>query len=328
MRTREAWEELRLGLAPPLRVRRRPASTPTTTAAAAAPPPPEGSAGGGARPGLVRGESSSAAAGGRSLKPAGMASVASGRLGQRRGALASRGAPFKEGALQAAAPLKEREPSVGATPRAGATPRLAAEGAAGGTPRIAPRGAEGGISSTPRTVSPSLERSDTGGVGAAEAASESDVLATPPSGGVQGVVEVRLQAERRALVAIEDRPSPPIAPRHCMQAFLGDKLGSLTSREPEYYNENGPLGDAIQEAVALASILDGWPKGLVQVRVCVCACLHAPERHGWALRVTPHGRLCPPVPGPARPCPTLPAHARARITPPSATGAPTSTGDH
>ena len=50
-----------------------------------------------------------------------------------------------------------------------------------------------------------------------------------------------------------------------VEAFLADKLGSLTSHEPEYYNDNGPLGDAIQEAVALASILDGWPKGLVQL---------------------------------------------------------------
>eukprot|EP00966_Prymnesium_polylepis_P053162 1230381-Prymnesium_polylepis.1 len=47
-----------------------------------------------------------------------------------------------------------------------------------------------------------------------------------------------------------------------VEAFLEQHLMSLAKKKPEHYNENEPLGEAIQEAVALVDILEGWPQGL------------------------------------------------------------------
>jgi len=47
-----------------------------------------------------------------------------------------------------------------------------------------------------------------------------------------------------------------------VEAFLNTSLMALAKREAEHYNENAPLGHAIQEAVAMAEILDGWPQEL------------------------------------------------------------------
>eukprot|EP00966_Prymnesium_polylepis_P106897 2475317-Prymnesium_polylepis.1 len=47
-----------------------------------------------------------------------------------------------------------------------------------------------------------------------------------------------------------------------VEMFLKEKLMSLAEKEVEHYNENQELGEAIQEAVLLADVLDGWPQGL------------------------------------------------------------------
>ena len=47
-----------------------------------------------------------------------------------------------------------------------------------------------------------------------------------------------------------------------VEAFLKHCLMPLANQEPEHYNDNAPLGIAIQEAVAMADILDGWPRKL------------------------------------------------------------------
>jgi hypothetical protein len=44
--------------------------------------------------------------------------------------------------------------------------------------------------------------------------------------------------------------------------FFKDMLAPLAEHEVTHYNENGPLGDAIQEAVALADGISRWPEGL------------------------------------------------------------------
>ena len=51
-------------------------------------------------------------------------------------------------------------------------------------------------------------------------------------------------------------------PSDAVDAFLEDRLMPVAKREPEHYNDNAPLGSAIQEAVAMADILDGWPNEL------------------------------------------------------------------
>ena len=48
-----------------------------------------------------------------------------------------------------------------------------------------------------------------------------------------------------------------------VEDFVKAKLLPLAEKEPEHYNDNAPLGSAIQEAVNMADILDGWAKGLV-----------------------------------------------------------------
>ena len=47
-----------------------------------------------------------------------------------------------------------------------------------------------------------------------------------------------------------------------VDAFLKERLSSLAEEEAEHYNNNAPLGEAIQEAVAISDILDGWPQEL------------------------------------------------------------------
>jgi len=44
--------------------------------------------------------------------------------------------------------------------------------------------------------------------------------------------------------------------------FFEGMLAPLAEHEVTHYNENGPLGDAIQEAVALADSVSRWPEGL------------------------------------------------------------------
>ena len=44
--------------------------------------------------------------------------------------------------------------------------------------------------------------------------------------------------------------------------FFEGMLAPLAEHEVTHYNENGPLGDAIQESVALADGISGWPEGL------------------------------------------------------------------
>ena len=47
-----------------------------------------------------------------------------------------------------------------------------------------------------------------------------------------------------------------------VELFLEQKLKRVAQHAPEHYNENAPLGDAIEVAVALAETLEGWPAGL------------------------------------------------------------------
>jgi hypothetical protein len=48
-----------------------------------------------------------------------------------------------------------------------------------------------------------------------------------------------------------------------VEDFLKAKLLPLAQKEPDHYNDNAPLGSAIQEAVNMTDILDGWASGLV-----------------------------------------------------------------
>ena len=54
--------------------------------------------------------------------------------------------------------------------------------------------------------------------------------------------------------------------RSAADAFLKERLVPIADKEPEHFNNNKPLGDAIQEAVGLANTLAGWPKELAAVR--------------------------------------------------------------
>ena len=47
-----------------------------------------------------------------------------------------------------------------------------------------------------------------------------------------------------------------------VKLFLEQKLRRVAEREPERYNENSPLGNAITEAVDLADNLEAWPDAL------------------------------------------------------------------
>jgi hypothetical protein len=47
-----------------------------------------------------------------------------------------------------------------------------------------------------------------------------------------------------------------------VKRFLEGKLLPLAEKEAEHYNDNAPLGSAIQEAVNVAGILDGWVDGI------------------------------------------------------------------
>ena len=64
------------------------------------------------------------------------------------------------------------------------------------------------------------------------------------------------QTDKWAVLRTKDDEVPAV------EAFLKERLMTLAEREAEHYNDNGPLGDAIQEAVALADILDRWPQEL------------------------------------------------------------------
>lgn len=44
-----------------------------------------------------------------------------------------------------------------------------------------------------------------------------------------------------------------------VEKFLKDALMPIAEKEPEVYNDNKPLGKAIEEAVALADLVNGWP---------------------------------------------------------------------
>ena len=56
------------------------------------------------------------------------------------------------------------------------------------------------------------------------------------------------------------RDAEPV-PRAVSQ-FLEERLTALSLRAAEHYNDNAPLGEAIQEAVAVAEGLVQWPQGL------------------------------------------------------------------
>eukprot|EP00966_Prymnesium_polylepis_P181174 4196501-Prymnesium_polylepis.1 len=56
----------------------------------------------------------------------------------------------------------------------------------------------------------------------------------------------------------EEKKGAPMA----VETFLDERLIPLACEAADHYNENGPLGDAIQEGVALAEILAGWPQKL------------------------------------------------------------------
>ena len=231
VRSREAWEELRLGLTPPPKMRRRPSAFPVTASGGASSATPPGT-----------------------VKRGGIAGVGISRRGSinRMGSAKERDiggtlTPRADGAV-AGTPRRDSTPRTAAASSSSPLPLRAgtasADGASQGTPQGTPcRDGTPRKDSTPRAV-----LGDGG-----EADPPATALATPPPGGVEAVVET----------------------------FLDSKLGALTSREPEYYNENGPLGDAIQEAVALASILDGWPRGL----------LHLAERQGVPCRDGPTSLL-------------------------------------
>ena len=47
-----------------------------------------------------------------------------------------------------------------------------------------------------------------------------------------------------------------------VERFLAAKLHPIAAKESTHYNENGPLGEAIQEAVATADMLEQWPVAL------------------------------------------------------------------
>ena len=65
------------------------------------------------------------------------------------------------------------------------------------------------------------------------------------------------QSEQWRVLAVGAEASPqPVVD------FLEAKLTPVTKKEAEHYNENGPLGDAIQEAVAVADIVNEWPRKL------------------------------------------------------------------
>ena len=59
-----------------------------------------------------------------------------------------------------------------------------------------------------------------------------------------------------------DLPQSPALTLAQVDGYLEAKLHPLTAKETTHYNENGPLGEAIQEAVAIAAILDAWPVAL------------------------------------------------------------------
>ena len=47
-----------------------------------------------------------------------------------------------------------------------------------------------------------------------------------------------------------------------VELFIEKRLMPLATKDPSFYNENAPLGQAIGEAVAVADILEGWPEGM------------------------------------------------------------------
>ena len=54
-------------------------------------------------------------------------------------------------------------------------------------------------------------------------------------------------------------------PVKVVEKFLDVKLKPLSDKDPQFYNENKPLGQAIQEAVEMADILSSWPAGLAAI---------------------------------------------------------------
>ena len=70
--------------------------------------------------------------------------------------------------------------------------------------------------------------------------------------------KARLEAQSAAWdtlrVVQEKTPSVP-----AVEAYLAQRLMPLAQEDASHYNENRPLGEAIQEAVARAEIAAGWP---------------------------------------------------------------------
>ena len=96
--------------------------------------------------------------------------------------------------------------------------------------------------------------------------------------------KARLEAEGEAWAVLRrgaDDGVPAAA-----EAFLQQRLMALGEKAPSHYNENAPLGDAIQEAVAMADLLDGWPKELQELaEVAVVARAEEKEDGGQAVSV-------------------------------------------
>ena len=63
----------------------------------------------------------------------------------------------------------------------------------------------------------------------------------------------------RALRTAGEDAAKPV-PR-AVEAFIEKRLMPLATKDPSFYNENAPLGQAIGEAVAVADIAAGWTEG-------------------------------------------------------------------
>jgi hypothetical protein len=78
---------------------------------------------------------------------------------------------------------------------------------------------------------------------------------------VQLADKTRAEARRSDAWAALRAPESDAVPA-AVEAFLAARLMPLAARAPQHYNDNKPLGSVIQEAVAVAEILTGWPDGL------------------------------------------------------------------
>ena len=64
----------------------------------------------------------------------------------------------------------------------------------------------------------------------------------------------------RALRTAGEDATKPVP--HAVELFIEKRLMPLATKDPSFYNENAPLGQAIGEAVAVADIVTGWAEEL------------------------------------------------------------------